>query len=191
MILSSYLGRMNARDMPLTLSARLTFEQTYSGVEGDSASSTELYCLLSALSDLPLKQGIAVTGSVDQFGNIQPIGGVNEKIEGFFDCCKTRGFNGSQGVMIPRQNVKHLMLAQEVIDAVKEGKFSIWAVSSIDEGMEILTGVKAGKPKKGGAFPAHSVHGRVKARLKKLLEDSAKLRKGLLGGQSADSEEDE
>jgi predicted ATP-dependent protease len=192
MILSSYLGRMYAQDMPLSLSARLTFEQNYGVIEGDSASSTELYCLLSALSDLPLKQGIAVTGSVDQFGNVQPIGGVNEKIEGFFECCKLRGFSpqGGQGVMIPRQNVKHLMLDHEVVEAVKEGKFSIWAVGAIDEGIEILTGVRAGRPNKKG-FTSHSVHARVKARLKKLLEDGAKLRKELMGGGDADKDSDE
>jgi predicted ATP-dependent protease len=186
MILSSYLGRTYAQDMPLSLSARLTFEQNYGGVEGDSASSTELYCLLSALSMLPLKQSIAVTGSVDQFGNVQPIGGVNEKIEGFFECCKIRGLSGDQGVMIPKQNVKHLMLDHEVIDAVRDGKFSIWAVSTIDEGIEVLTGVRAGREKKDGTFPGDSVHGKVKARLKKLMEDSAKLRKRL----SADSDKD-
>ncbi|MDR1378603.1 MAG: AAA family ATPase [Synergistaceae bacterium] len=191
MILSSYLGRMYAQDMPLSLSARLTFEQNYGGIEGDSASSTELYCLLSALSGLPLKQGIAVTGSVDQFGNVQPIGGVNEKIEGFFECCKLKGFSprGDQGVMIPRQNVKHLMLDHEVVETVKEGKFSIWAVSTIDEGIEILTGVKAGKPNKKG-FTSNSVHARAKARLKKLLEDNAKLRKELTGGMDVDKYED-
>jgi predicted ATP-dependent protease len=189
MILSSYLGRMYAQDMPLSLSARLTFEQNYGGVEGDSASSTELYCLLSALSKLPLKQSIAVTGSVDQFGNVQPIGGVNEKIEGFFECCKIRGFSAShdQGVMIPKQNVKHLMLSHEVIDAVRDGKFSIWAVSTIDEGIEVLTGVRAGREKKDGTFPKDSVHGRVKARLKKLMEDSARLRKELSGDSEKDS----
>ena len=178
MILSSYLGRMYAQDMPLSLSARLTFEQHYGDLEGDSASSAELYCLLSALSGLPLKQGIAVTGSVDQFGNVQPVGGLNEKIEGFFECCKIRGLSASsdfdgQGVTIPKQNVKHLMLNHEVISAVKDGKFSIWAVSTIDEGIEILTGV-----------PADSVHGKVKARLKKLVEDSVKLRKEVFGNFS-------
>ncbi|MBR1439129.1 MAG: AAA family ATPase, partial [Synergistaceae bacterium] len=138
MILSSYLGRKYAQDMPLSLSAHITFEQNYSGIEGDSASSTELYCILSALSGLPLKQGIAVTGSVDQFGNVQPIGGVNEKIEGFFEYCKIAGLTGEQGVMIPQSNARHLMLNDEVIQAVKDGKFSVWAVKDIDEGLEIL-----------------------------------------------------
>ena len=194
MILSSYLGRMYAQDIPLSLSARLTFEQNYGGIEGDSASSTELYCLLSALSGLPLKQSIAVTGSVDQFGNIQPIGGVNEKIEGFFQCCKIRGLSGTQGVMIPKRNVRHLMLDHDVVDAVRDGKFSIWAVETVDEGIEILTGVKAGKEKKGGTFSDNSVHFKVKSRLKKLLEDSSKLRKKLSGSgddkKNSESEEE-
>ena len=181
MILSSYLGRKYAQDMPLALSARLTFEQNYGGIEGDSASSTELYCLLSALSGLPLKQSIAVTGSVDQFGNVQPIGGVNEKIEGFFEYCKIRGLTGKQGVMIPKQNIRHLMLDHEVVDAVRGGKFSVWAVGTIDEGIEILTGVKAGKEKKDGTFSSDSVHFLAKARLKKLLEDGTRLRKELTG----------
>ena len=177
MILSSYLGRKYAQDMPLSLSAHITFEQNYSGIEGDSASSTELYCILSALSGLPLKQGIAVTGSVDQFGKVQPIGGVNEKIEGFYEYCKISGLNGEQGVMIPQSNARHLMLNLEVIEAVKEGKFSIWAVNDIDEGIEILTGVSAGKLRKDGSYTEGSVHGLVKARLKKMLSDGMRLEK--------------
>lgn len=190
LILSSYLGRKYAQDMPLSLSARLTFEQNYGGIEGDSASSTELYCLLSALSGLPLKQSIAVTGSVDQFGNVQPIGGVNEKIEGFFEYCKVHGLTGEQGVMIPKQNVRHLMLDHEVLKAVEKEKFSIWAVGTIDEGIEVLTGVKAGKEKKDGTFPVNSVHGKVKARLKKLLEDNLKLRKETSGDSVKDPGEE-
>ena len=175
MILSSYLGRKYAQDMPLSLSAHITFEQNYSGIEGDSASSTELYCLLSALSGLPLKQGIAVTGSVDQFGTVQPIGGVNEKIEGFYEYCKIAGLTGDQGVMIPEANVRHLMLNNEVIQAVNDGKFSVWAVSSIDEGIELLTGVTAGRQRKNGSFTDGSVHALVKARLRKMLADGMKL----------------
>ena len=175
MILSSYLGRKYAQDMPLSLSAHITFEQNYSGIEGDSASSTELYCILSALSGLPLKQGIAVTGSVDQFGTVQPIGGVNEKIEGFYEYCKIAGLTGSQGVMIPEANIRHLMLSPEVIQAVNDGKFSIWAVSTIDEGIELLTGVPAGRQRKNGSFTDGSVHALVKARLKKMLTDGMKL----------------
>ena len=177
MILSSYLGRKYAQDMPLSLSAHITFEQNYSGIEGDSASSTELYCILSALSGLPLKQGIAVTGSVDQFGNVQPIGGVNEKIEGFYEYCKIAGLTGEQGVMIPASNLRHLMLSDEVIGAVKEGKFSVWAVNDIDEGLEILTGTSAGKPRKDGSYNDKTVHGLVKSRLKKMLSDGMRLEK--------------
>ena len=177
MILSSYLGRKYAQDMPLSLSAHITFEQNYSGIEGDSASSTELYCILSALSGLPLKQGIAVTGSVDQFGNVQPIGGVNEKIEGFYEYCKIAGLTGEQGVMIPASNMRHLMLNDEVIEAVREGKFSVWAVSDIDEGLEILTGTPAGKPRKDGSYSEKTVHGKVKARLRKMLSDGMRLEK--------------
>ncbi|MBR2207642.1 MAG: AAA family ATPase [Synergistaceae bacterium] len=177
MILSSYLGRKYAQDMPLSLSAHITFEQNYSGIEGDSASSTELYCLLSALSGLPLNQGIAVTGSVDQFGNVQPIGGVNEKIEGFYEYCKISGLTGKQGVMIPDSNKRHLMLSSEVIEAVKDGKFSIWSVKNIDEGIEILTGITAGKARKDGSFTKDSVHALVREKLKKMLADSLKLEK--------------
>ena len=177
MILSSYLGRKYAQDMPLSLSAHITFEQNYSGIEGDSASSTELYCILSALSGLPLKQGIAVTGSVDQFGTIQPIGGVNEKIEGFYEYCKIAGLTGEQGVMIPEANMRHLMLNNEVIDAVREGKFSVWSVSNVDEGIELLTGVTAGKLRKDNSYTEGSVHGLVKSRLKKMLSDGIRLEK--------------
>ncbi len=180
LILTSYLGRKYAQDMPLSLSARITFEQSYGGIEGDSASSTELYCLLSALSSVPLTQEIAVTGSVDQFGNIQPIGGVNEKIEGFFQYCEYGGLTGGQGVMIPAQNVQHLMLSQTVLDAVKAKKFTIWAVSTIDEGLEILTGLAA---------PA--IHRKVKAALKKWLKQSAKLKKKYKLEAEADADDEE
>jgi lon-related putative ATP-dependent protease len=177
LILSSYLGRMYAQNFPLSISARIAFEQTYGGVEGDSASSTELYCMLSALSGEPLKQNIAVTGSVDQFGNIQPIGGVNEKIEGFFRYCKIFGLTGEQGVMIPYQNEQHLMLNHDVIDAVKKGKFHIWSVATIDEGIEILTGVKAGTPDADGEYPEDTIHGRVKGCLEGWIERSVMHRK--------------
>jgi lon-related putative ATP-dependent protease len=177
--LSSYLGRMYASDMPISVTARIAFEQTYGGIEGDSASSTELYCLLSALSGVPLRQDIAVTGSVDQFGGIQPIGGVNEKIEGFFNYCKSRGLTGTQGVMIPARNIRHLMLDDEVLKAVEEGMFTVWAVSSIDEGIEILTGVKAGKQGRDGHFTRGSVHERTKTCLRSWLERSAKIKRAL------------
>lgn len=176
LILSSYLGKMYAQEYPLSITARITFEQTYGGVEGDSASSTELYCLLSAISGLPLKQNIAVTGSVDQFGNIQPIGGVNEKIEGFYSYCKANGLTGKQGVMIPYQNEQNLMLDHEVVDAVKHGKFHIWSVRTIDEGIEILTGVKAGCADKKGKFQKGTVHALVQEKLLERLEKGYKLK---------------
>jgi len=177
LILSSYLGRMYARSFPLSVAARITFEQTYGGVEGDSASSTELYCLLSALSGVPLKQNIAVTGSVDQFGFVQPIGGVNEKIEGFYAYCKAHGLTGDQGVMIPKQNEQHLMLKHEIVEAVKKGKFHIWSVGTIDEGIEILTGVKAGKINAKEEFPKNTIHGKVKACLEEWIERSYRYKK--------------
>lgn len=177
MTLTSYLGRMYSRRHPLSVSARIAFEQTYGSIEGDSASSTELYCLLSAIAEIPLNQAIAVTGSVDQRGNIQPIGGVNEKIEGFFRYCKAGGLTGKQGVMIPVQNEQHLMLNHEVTEAVKKGLFHIWSVSTIDEGIEILTGIPAGKPDENGVYPNGSVHGMVQASLEKWLEKSYRYKK--------------
>src|SRR5690625_495189 len=142
-ILSGYLGEQFAQERPLTLTAHLAFEQSYGGIDGDSASSTELYALLSSLSGIPLDQGIAVTGSVNQKGEIQPIGGVNEKIEGFYKTCKQQGLTGNQGVIIPKQNMKHLMLAEEIVSAVRDNQFHIYAVQSIEQGIEILTGVPA------------------------------------------------
>jgi len=190
--LSSYLGRKYAQDMPLSISARIAFEQTYGGIEGDSASSTELYCLLSALSGVPLSQEIGVTGSVDQFGNVQPIGGVNEKIEGFFRYCKTRGLSGRQGVMIPATNARHLMLHHEVVEAVERGEFRIWAVETIDEGIEILTGVPAGVEGPDGSYPEGTIHGRVKACLRDWLDRGARLKKALkaVEGNGGDEEDD-
>lgn len=170
LILSNYLAGMYAQDKPLSVSASLTFEQNYAGVEGDSASSTELYALLSALSGVPVKQNFAVTGSVNQRGEIQPIGGVNRKIEGFFDICKARGLTGDQGVLIPHQNVVNLMLKQEVVDAVKEGKFRIYPVKTIDEGIEILTGVVAGERREDGTFPEGTIHYLVNEKLKKMAD---------------------
>ena len=166
-ILSGYLGEMFAQDIPLCLTASICFEQLYNGVDGDSASSTELYGLLSSLSGIPIKQAIAVTGSVNQKGQIQPIGGVNEKIEGFFQICQMRGLDGSHGVMIPVQNINNLQLSDEVVDAVKNKKFHIYAVSTIEEGIEVLTGVPAGKKDKDGKFPAGTVNYLVYEKLKK------------------------
>jgi len=169
-ILAGYLRSRYAQDKPLTLSASIAFEQSYGGVDGDSASSTELYALLSSLADVPLVQGIAVTGSVNQRGEIQPIGGVNEKIEGFFLCCKHLGLTGQQGVLIPEANVKDLMLRKEVIEAVEQGRFAIWAARHIDEGIALLTGIPAGQRQADGSYPAESINARVDARLKALAE---------------------
>jgi predicted ATP-dependent protease len=170
LILSGYLNEKYAQDKPLSLSARLVFEQSYEGVEGDSASSTELYAILSALSGLPIKQNLAVTGSVNQKGEVQAIGGVNEKIEGFFEVCKAKGFTGKQGVMIPESNVQNLMLKEEIVEAVKEGKFHIYSVKTIDEGIEILTGAKAGAKRSDGTFEDETVNSRVDKRLKEMAE---------------------
>ncbi len=167
LILQSLLANRFAKTSPLSLSASIVFEQSYGGVDGDSASSTEYYCLLSAIADLPIKQNIAVTGSINQFGDIQPIGGVNEKIEGFFDVCNHRGLTGDQGVIIPRTNVVNLMLREDVITAVREGKFHIYAIDTVDDGIEILTGLKAGKPNANGEYPKGTVNYLVKQSLLK------------------------
>ena len=165
MILAGYLGAKFAPDRPLALTATLVFEQSYGGVDGDSASSTELYALLSALSEIPIRQALAVTGSVNQFGQVQAIGGVNEKIEGYFDVCAGRGFKGGEGVLIPASNAANLMLRRDVVEAVRAGRFAIYPVETIDQGIEILTGVAAGAAGPDGAYPPGSVNGRVAARL--------------------------
>jgi len=170
LILSGFLRSRFAQDKPMSLAASIAFEQSYGGIDGDSASSTELYALLSSLSVKPIRQYVAVTGSVNQYGEVQPIGGVNEKIEGFYLCCKKSGMNGKQGVMIPYSNVKDLMLRDEVIDAVKAGKFHIWAVKTIDEGIEILTGVKGGDRGKNGAYPKNTINALVDEKLKSLAD---------------------
>ncbi len=167
-IISGYLRSSFAKDKPLTLAASICFEQSYSGVDGDSASSTEVYALLSALSELPLRQEIAVTGSMNQRGDIQAIGGVNEKIEGFFDTCRIHGLTGTQGVLIPASNVEDLMLREDVLDAVASGNFHIWPVSRIEQGIELLTGVKAGQRNGDGAFPAETIFARVDERLRNM-----------------------
>jgi ATP-dependent Lon protease len=158
LILGGYLNSMFAQDKPLVMTATIAFEQSYGGVDGDSASSTEIYAILSSLADIPLRQDIAVTGSVNQKGEIQAIGGVNQKIEGFFDVCKARGLTGNQGALIPHANVPDLMLRQDVIDAVKQSKFHVYAVRTINEGIEILTGIPAGKRGKNHRFPEGTVH---------------------------------
>ena len=172
LILTGYLGEMFAQDIPLCLTASICFEQLYNGVDGDSASSTELYGLLSSLSEIPINQSIAVTGSVNQKGQIQPIGGVNEKIEGYFQVCKVRGLDGSHGVMIPIQNIDNLQLSDEIIQAVKDKKFHIYAVSTIEEGIEVLTGVPAGKKDKDCHFPAGTINYLVYEKLKKYAKIS-------------------
>ena len=170
LILSGYMGWKYAQEYPLSLSASLCFEQSYEGVEGDSASSTELYALLSSLSDVPIQQSIAVTGSVNQKGEIQPIGGINQKIEGFFEVCHARGLTGDQGVLMPAKNLKHLMLRTEVVEAVKKGQFHIWAVNTIDEGIEVLTGLEAGVKRDGGGYPEGTINHRVQTSLKNMAE---------------------
>ncbi|MEE8535798.1 MAG: Lon-insertion domain-containing protein, partial [Kiloniellales bacterium] len=170
LILSGYLSAHYASERPLSLSASLVFEQSYGGVDGDSASSAELYALISAISGVPLAQFLAVTGSVDQYGEVQAIGGVNEKIEGFFDLCAARGLSGRQGVMIPATNVKHLMLHRRVLEAAAAGKFHIFPVATIDQGIEILTGKTAGARGADGHFPKDSVNALVEARLIELAE---------------------
>lgn len=170
MILSGYLGWKYAQDKPLSLSASLCFEQSYEGVEGDSASSTELYAILSSLSGIPIKQNIAVTGSVNQRGEIQPIGGVNHKIEGFFRVCQAKGLNGDQGVLIPHQNLRNLMLREEVVEAVRGGQFHIYAAKTIDEGIEILTGVEAGEGREDGTYPEGTINFIVDRQLKGMAE---------------------
>ena len=170
LILSGYLSAHYASDQPLSLSASLVFEQSYGGVDGDSASSTELYALLSAIAEVPIDQSLAVTGSVNQYGEVQAIGGVNEKIEGFFDLCAARGLTGRQGVLIPASNVKHLMLHRRVVEAAEQGQFRIFAVETIDQGLEILTGQPSGARDADGRFPEGSVNARVEARLIELAD---------------------
>ncbi len=170
LILSGFLGSEYAQDKPLSLSASICFEQSYSGVEGDSASSTELYAVFSSLSELPIKQNIAVTGSVNQKGEVQPIGGVNQKVEGFFDVCKAKGLTGDQGVMIPHLNVRHLMLREDVVKAIQDGRFHIYSVKTIDEGIAVLTGTVAGERQPDGSYPEDTVNYLVDKRLKEYAE---------------------
>mgnify|MGYP004625803047 CR=1 FL=1 len=177
LILESLIANRFAKYSPLSLSASIVFEQSYGGVDGDSASSTEYYCLISAITGLPIKQSIAVTGSINQFGEIQPIGGVNEKIEGFFDVCAHHGLNGEHGVIIPRTNVKDLMLREDVLKAVDEGRFHVWAVDTVDDGIEILTGVKAGCMDKHGRYPKDSVNHKVQESLEYYYKQYAKYAK--------------
>ena len=170
LILSGFIAGRYALDTPMSLQASLVFEQSYSGVDGDSASSAELYVLLSTLAELPLRQDFAVTGSVNQHGEIQAIGGVNEKIEGFFDICRARGLTGSQGVLIPASNIRHLMLRKDVVDACAAGRFSIHAIATIDEGLTLMTGGDAGSRDADGLYPPGSVNRLVEDRLRSFAE---------------------
>jgi lon-related putative ATP-dependent protease len=176
LILSGYLGGRYAGRMPLTMSASVAFEQLYEEVEGDSASSAELYAILSSLSGLPIKQGLAVTGSVNQHGEVQAIGGVNAKIEGFFDVCKARGLTGDQGVLIPASNTRHLMVREDVTEAVRQGQFHVYPVRTIDEGIALLTGVPAGEAKPDGTYPEGTGNFLVHKRLKEMAEQAKTFR---------------
>ncbi|HEX9456372.1 MAG TPA: AAA family ATPase, partial [Candidatus Acidoferrum sp.] len=169
-IIAGYLRSLFAQDKPLSLAASICFEQSYSGVDGDSASSTEIYALVSALSGLPLRQDIAVTGSINQQGDIQAIGGVNEKIEGFFDVCRIKGLTGTQGVMMPESNVEDLMLREDVLEAVATGKFHIWPVAKVEQGIEILTGAAAGQRNGDGTFEAGTVSALIDERLREMAK---------------------
>ncbi|HPM84632.1 MAG TPA: hypothetical protein PLF81_28200, partial [Candidatus Anammoximicrobium sp.] len=170
LILSSFLASRYAQRHPLSVSASLVFEQSYGMVEGDSASVAELCGLLSALADVPIKQSLAVTGSVNQHGQVQPIGGVNEKIEGFFDVCRVRGLTGDQGVLIPASNVKHLMLREDVVAAAADGKFHVWPIETVDQALTLLTGLPAGEPDAEGRFPAGTLNQRVADRLWEMFQ---------------------
>ena len=171
-IITGYLGQTYAQKFPMSLSCRVCFEQNYNGIDGDSASSTELYCIISSLSELPIRQDLAVTGSVNQKGEIQAIGGVTYKIEGFFELCKKRGLTGSQGVIIPVSNIKDLVLNEEVIEAVKEGNFHIYPISHIDQGIELLMQYPVGEKNAEGVFSKDSVHGKVYAKLMEFAKNS-------------------
>jgi len=178
LILTGFFGYRFAQERPLSFAASICFEQSYGGVDGDSASSTELYALLSSLSGLPIRQGVAVTGSVNQHGQIQAIGGVNEKVEGFYAVCKAQGLTGRQGVIIPRSNVKNLMLKREVCEAVERGDFRIWAIEHVDQGIELLTGVAAGEQDAHGNWTPGSVNARVEEKLKQMAESTRRFAKG-------------
>lgn len=189
LILSSFLAHRFAVDAPLSLSASLVFEQSYGGIDGDSASLAELVVLMSAIGGVPIRQGLALTGSVDQLGRVQAIGGVNEKIEGFFEVCAARGLDGSQGVLIPASNTRHLMLREEVVQAVEEGRFHVWAVETVDQALTLLTGSPAGEADAEGSYPPESVNGRVAARLKALLERRTALARESSGAGAEDDGE--
>ena len=175
LILANFLAARYSSEAPLSLAASLVFEQSYGGIDGDSASSTELYAILSALAEAPIDQGLAVTGSVNQFGEVQAIGGANAKIEGFYDLCAARGLSGRQGVLIPAANVKHLMLREDVVEAAAAGRFRVVPVASIDEGIELLTGVRAGRLGRNGEYPPGSINRRVVDRLRDFADKRRRL----------------
>jgi len=170
MTLAGFLGGKFAEFQPFALNATLTFEQTYSEIEGDSAAVAELVAIVSSLANIPVHQSLAVTGSINQLGEIQPIGGVNEKIEGFFESCQKRGLSGKQGVLIPAKNIPHLTLNREVVDAAESGKFSIFGVTNIEEALELLTGVPAGAMTPDGQYPPDSIFGRVAKRFTEMAQ---------------------
>jgi lon-related putative ATP-dependent protease len=190
LILSSFLGSHYVTDRPLSLSASLVFEQSYGGVDGDSASTAELCALVSALAQVPLKQSFALTGSVDQQGHVQAIGGVNEKIEGFFDLCQKRGLSGEQGVLIPQANVKHLMLRRDVVEAVEAGRFQVYPVAHVDQALSLLTGLPAGERNAAGEFPEGSLNRRICERLVELAEYRQSFSNHPRKGGASDEEED-
>jgi predicted ATP-dependent protease len=175
LILGGYLGWRHAQDKPLSVSASVSFEQAYEPVEGDSASLAELCAILSSLAEAPLRQDLAMTGSVNQKGEVQPIGGVNQKVEGFHDVCRAVGFSGQQGVIIPSRNRRNLMLREDVVQSVREGKFQVYSVDSVDEAMELLTGVSSGERRADGTFPEGTINARVDARLREMGEAMRKF----------------
>lgn len=189
-ILAGYLRACFAQSRPLSLTASICFEQSYSGIDGDSASATEIYAILSSLSGLPIRQDIAVTGSVNQKGDMQPIGGVNEKIEGFFDCVRAARPTGQEGVIIPRANVDDLMLRRDVVQAVARGTFHIYAIDSVSDGIEILTGIPAGKRRKNGTYPPDCVYARVEARLEDLANHLRRYESSSESESESESEEE-
>jgi predicted ATP-dependent protease len=192
MILTGYLGGRYARERPLTLSASLGFEQSYEEIEGDSASSAELYALLSSIGNLPIRQSLAVTGSVNQHGEVQPVGGVSRKVEGFFQCCRLKGLTGRQGVIIPRRNAHNLVLTDDVVEAVRGGQFHIYAIDHIDEGLELLTGLPAGEHQPDGSYPEGTVSSAVAEGLNRLSDAWKEFgERGGEGGGSPEEEEEE
>jgi predicted ATP-dependent protease len=184
MILWGFLAGRYVLDQPLALAASLVFEQSYGGVEGDSASSAELYALLSALAEVPIRQGLAVTGAVNQWGEVQAIGGVNEKIEGFFDVCHARGLTGDQGVLVPQANVQHLMLREEVVAMVKEGRFAIYPVSTVNQGIALLTGMPAGDRGADGRFGEGTFNRLVEDKLELFAQRLKAMPGGMRGGEN-------